>query len=103
MVGHIIRFNPAIQSLKQRLMNGDLGHIFQIFCRRIGPFPARIRDVGVVVDPDMVAWFDENVTPAGAHPGRWRRDFDDETCQRIDRHYAEACERLRAGGVDIPA
>jgi len=50
MVGHIIRFNPAIQSLKQRLMNGDLGHIFQIFCRRIGPFPARIRDVGVVVD-----------------------------------------------------
>ena len=59
--------------------------------------------VGVVVDPDMVAWFDEHVTPAGAHPGRWRRDFDDETCQRIDRHYAEACERLRAGGVDIPA
>jgi len=50
MIGHIIRFNPAIQSLKQRLMNGDLGHIFQIFCRRIGPFPARIRDVGVVVD-----------------------------------------------------
>lgn len=50
MVGHIIRFNPAIQSLKQRLMNGDLGNIFQIFCRRIGPFPARIRDVGVVVD-----------------------------------------------------
>lgn len=50
MVGHIIRFNPAIQSLKKRLDNGDLGRIFQIFCRRIGPFPARIRDVGVVVD-----------------------------------------------------
>lgn len=50
MVGHIIRFNPAIQSLKQRLDNGDLGRIFQIFCRRAGPFPARIRDVGVVVD-----------------------------------------------------
>jgi UDP-N-acetylglucosamine 3-dehydrogenase len=50
MVGHIIRFNPAIQSLKKRLMNGDLGDIFQVFCRRIGPFPARIRDVGVVVD-----------------------------------------------------
>jgi predicted dehydrogenase len=50
MVGHIIRFNPAIQSLKERLDNGDLGRIFQIFCRRAGPFPARIRDVGVVVD-----------------------------------------------------
>jgi predicted dehydrogenase len=50
MVGHIIRFNPAIQSLKQRLENGDLGKIFQVFCRRAGPFPARIRDVGVVID-----------------------------------------------------
>jgi UDP-N-acetylglucosamine 3-dehydrogenase len=50
MVGHIIRFNPAIQSLKARLENGDLGKIFQVFCRRAGPFPARIRDVGVVID-----------------------------------------------------
>lgn len=50
MVGHIIRFNPAIQSLKSRLENGELGKIFQVFCRRAGPFPARIRDVGVVVD-----------------------------------------------------
>jgi UDP-N-acetylglucosamine 3-dehydrogenase len=50
MVGHIVRFNPAIQALKQRLDAGDLGRIFQIVCRRTGPFPARIRDVGVVVD-----------------------------------------------------
>jgi len=50
MVGHIIRFNPAMQSLKQRLDAGELGKIFQVFCRRAGPFPARIRDVGVVVD-----------------------------------------------------
>ncbi len=50
MVGHIVRFNPAIQALKQKLQDGDLGKIFQVFCRRAGPFPARIRDVGVVVD-----------------------------------------------------
>ena len=50
MVGHIIRFNPAMQALKARLDSGELGKIFQIFCRRAGPFPARIRDVGVVVD-----------------------------------------------------
>lgn len=50
MVGHIIRFNPAMQSLKARLENGDIGKIFQVFCRRAGPFPARIRDVGVVID-----------------------------------------------------
>jgi UDP-N-acetylglucosamine 3-dehydrogenase len=50
MVGHIVRFNPAVQALKQKLEAGELGRIFQIFCRRAGPFPARIRDVGVVVD-----------------------------------------------------
>lgn len=50
MVGHIVRFNPAIQALKQKLQDGELGKIFQVFCRRAGPFPARIRDVGVVVD-----------------------------------------------------
>lgn len=50
MIGHIARFNPAIQALQHRLQNGELGRIFQITCRRVGPFPARIRDVGVVVD-----------------------------------------------------
>ncbi len=50
MVGHIVRFNPAIQVLKQKLVAGELGRIFQVFCRRAGPFPARIRDVGVVID-----------------------------------------------------
>jgi predicted dehydrogenase len=50
MVGHIVRFNPAIQVLKQKLSDNELGRIFQVFCRRAGPFPARIRDVGVVVD-----------------------------------------------------
>jgi predicted dehydrogenase len=50
MVGHIVRFNPAMQELKKKLEAGELGRIFQIFCRRAGPFPARIRDVGVVVD-----------------------------------------------------
>ena len=50
MVGHVVRFNPAIQALKQKLDAGELGRIFQIFCRRAGPFPVRIRDVGVIVD-----------------------------------------------------
>jgi UDP-N-acetylglucosamine 3-dehydrogenase len=50
MVGHIVRFNPAMQLLKQKLKEEILGRIFQIVCRRVGPFPARIRDVGVVID-----------------------------------------------------
>jgi predicted dehydrogenase len=49
-VGHIERFNPAIRELHRRLDAGELGRIFQISATRLGPFPARIRDVGVVVD-----------------------------------------------------
>ena len=49
-VGHIERFNPAIRELRRRLVAGELGRIFQIKATRLGPFPARIRDVGVVVD-----------------------------------------------------
>ena len=56
----------------------------------------------VAVDSSMVQWFDANVTAEGAHPGRWRRDFDDATAARIDGEYAQACERLAAAGVDIP-
>jgi len=50
MIGHVVRFDPAIQALKQKLDAGELGRIYQIFCRRAGPFPTRIQDVGVVID-----------------------------------------------------
>jgi predicted dehydrogenase len=49
-VGHIERFNPAILELRRRLAAHELGRIFEIRATRLGPFPARIRDVGVVVD-----------------------------------------------------
>lgn len=49
-VGHIERFNPAIIALKGQLEKGALGKVYQIHVRRIGQFPARIKDVGVVVD-----------------------------------------------------
>ncbi|WP_182525550.1 Gfo/Idh/MocA family protein [Nocardioides dongkuii] len=60
-VGHIERYNPALQSLRERLSAGDLGEIYQVVTRRQGPFPARIADVGVVKDLathdiDLTAW-----------------------------------------------
>ena len=60
-VGHIERFNPALQQARARLADGQLGEIFQVTTRRVGPFPARIADVGVVKDLgthdiDLTAW-----------------------------------------------
>jgi UDP-N-acetylglucosamine 3-dehydrogenase len=49
-VGHIERFNPAVRELQRRILAGELGRVFQVHARRQGPFPARIRDVGVVID-----------------------------------------------------
>jgi UDP-N-acetylglucosamine 3-dehydrogenase len=60
-VGHIERYNPALQSLRSRLEYGELGSIYQVVTRRQGPFPNRIADVGVVKDLathdiDLSAW-----------------------------------------------
>lgn len=50
MVGHVERFNPAVQELKRRLDAGHLGRVFLARAERVGPFPQRTRDVGVVLD-----------------------------------------------------
>jgi len=83
-VGHIERYNPAVQSLRARLDAGDLGNIYQIITRRQGPFPARIADVGVVRDLaphdiDLAAWVTRStyasVSAQTAH--RSGREFED--------------------------
>ncbi|MGH8908935.1 MAG: Gfo/Idh/MocA family protein [Egibacteraceae bacterium] len=60
-VGHIERCNPALRSLRSRLEAGELGALYQIATRRQGPFPRRVRDLGVVKDLathdlDLTAW-----------------------------------------------
>jgi UDP-N-acetylglucosamine 3-dehydrogenase len=65
VVGHIERFNPASIALHERLVAGQLGTIYQVATRRQGPFPARIRDVGVVMDLathdiDLTRWATES-------------------------------------------
>src|SRR5947209_18234211 len=49
-VGHIERFNPAVIAVKRHLVAGELGKMFHLHARRLGPFPPRIRDVGVTLD-----------------------------------------------------
>ncbi len=60
-VGHIERYNPALQEARRRIAAGEIGSVHQIVTRRQGPFPARIADVGVVKDLathdiDLTAW-----------------------------------------------
>jgi UDP-N-acetylglucosamine 3-dehydrogenase len=60
-VGQIERYNAALQQLRRRLEQGELGEVYQIATRRQGPFPSRIADVGVIKDLathdiDLTAW-----------------------------------------------
>ena len=84
-VGHVERFNPAVLELGRLLGAGWLSTIYSIASRRAGPFPARIRDVGVTIDlathdADILSWI------AGERP---------------DRVYAELAQRIHASHEDL--
>ena len=60
-VGHVERFNPALAELRRRTQDGQVGEVFSVSTTRVGPFPDRVRDVGVVKDLathdlDLVRW-----------------------------------------------
>jgi predicted dehydrogenase len=62
MVGHVERFNPSVQTIKQAI-KGE--RILSIGITRVGPFPPRMSNVGVVIDLavhdiDLIRWFTES-------------------------------------------
>ena len=64
-VGHVERFNPALQEMRRRLLDGQIGRLFTVSTVRSGPFPARVQDVGVVKDLathdiDLVSWLSDS-------------------------------------------
>jgi predicted dehydrogenase len=83
-VGHIERYNPALQNLRERIEAGELGEVYQIATRRQGPFPSRIADVGVVKDLathdiDLTSWLAQSpFATVSAHTTlRSGREFED--------------------------
>ena len=49
-VGHVERFNPAVQALKQLIDKNELGTITNLVARRVGGYPPKLTDIGVFVD-----------------------------------------------------
>jgi predicted dehydrogenase len=59
MIGHVERFNPAVEAIKDAIRHED---ILSIAITRVGPFPPRMSNVGVVIDLavhdiDLIRWF----------------------------------------------
>ena len=48
--GHVERFNPAVRVVKKLIDEGAIGEVVTANSKRLGPFPPRIRDVGVAID-----------------------------------------------------
>lgn len=64
-VGHVERYNVALQEMRRRLVNGQLGRLFALSTIRSGPFAGRVRDVGVVKDLathdiDVISWLSDS-------------------------------------------
>ena len=62
MVGHVERFNPAVEAVKQAIRDED---ILSIAITRVGPFPPRMSKIGVVIDLavhdiDLIRWFTDS-------------------------------------------
>jgi hypothetical protein len=97
----MLRIHRAVEnSRSDRIVEVDLVDL--VINERIGTLQRMCQAIDVPLAPAMVEWFDENVTEQAAHGGRWRRDFDAATCDRLDEAYSIGCRRLSEAGVRIP-
>ena len=81
MVGHVERFNPAVETIKEAIRGEE---ILSISITRVGPFPPRMSNVGVVIDLavhdiDLIRWFTDSdivdVQPLTANAVAEREDI----------------------------
>ena len=96
MPGHIERFNPAVVYLKSLLDEHKLGTVTLFHARRVGRWPERIGDVGVVRDTaihdiDLARYiFGDEARSVHAKTGSIRHTKED---------YAEIMLEFRNGGT----
>jgi UDP-N-acetylglucosamine 3-dehydrogenase len=96
MPGHIERFNPAVTYLKHLIDTSRLGKAILLIARRVGRWPERIGDVGVVRDTaihdiDLARYIlQDEVDSVHARIGSMRHTKED---------YAEIMLEFRNGGT----
>ena len=96
MPGHIERFNPAVKCLKSLVADGSLGEVMLFLARRVGRWPERIGDVGVVRDTaihdiDLARYiFEDEVSAVYAQAGSMQHKNED---------YAEIMLQFNKGGT----
>lgn len=98
--GHVERFNPAVLEAKRLIDEGVIGEVVSASAKRVGPFPPRIKDVGVTIDlaihevDIMFYLFDSPVSRVYANMGSRL-----EKCEYED--HAELMMRFENGVVGV--
>ncbi|MFW6041137.1 MAG: Gfo/Idh/MocA family oxidoreductase [Thermoplasmatota archaeon] len=88
-VGHIERYNPSVQKLKEVIDKGVLGDLMSINGKRVGPLAIRIRDVGIIIDLavhelDVISYlFGEKIREVTAKAGNAKHPADVEDYAQI--------------------
>ena len=83
MTGFIERFNPGVQKVKKLIDDGVLGKVVLAFARRVGRWPERVGDIGVVKDSaihdiDIMRFlFEEDVASVYARAGSLGHKLED--------------------------
>ncbi len=96
MPGHIERFNPAVNYLRSLVDDRRLGSVILLLARRVGRWPERIGDVGVVRDSaihdvDIARFiFNDEVGSVYARVGSLKHTRED---------YAEIMLQFMGGGT----
>jgi UDP-N-acetylglucosamine 3-dehydrogenase len=88
MVGHVERFNPAVEKLRELVADGRLGTVYRAHATRVGPLPTRIQDTGVAIDLathdlDVMQYvLDSSIHEIYADGGRFMHDSQEDllTC-----------------------
>ncbi len=88
VVGHVERYNPAVQLMSQLIADGRIGRVYRAHATRVGPLPPRIQDTGVAIDlathdlDIMQVVLGRDITRVYAEGARWAHPSQEDmiTC-----------------------
>jgi UDP-N-acetylglucosamine 3-dehydrogenase len=107
MVGHVERFNPAVEKLRELVADGRLGRVYRAHTTRVGPLPTRIQDTGVAIDLathdlDVMQYvLDSSIHEIYADGGRFQHSSQEDLLTCLARFGGDGGGKETLGLLDV--